>query len=99
MKQASESVAQSGDVVTYSLILNVVDSAASSVTVTDQLPSNMTFQSFQLAPVGAVTSANGNNLSWFFPSLPVGAVTLSYQAVVGNLLQGGTVLTNNALLC
>jgi len=91
-------VANSGDLVTYSLILNVVEAPASSVTVTDVLPTNMTFQSFALAPPGGVTSAVGNNLSWIFPSLPVGAVTLTYNAVVGNLLVGGTVLTNNAQL-
>lgn len=40
----------------------------------------------------------GNNLSWYFPSLPVGAVTLTYQAKIADLLAGGTVLTNNAQL-
>ncbi len=40
----------------------------------------------------------GNNLSWYFPSLPVGAVTLTYQAKIADLLDGGTVLTNNAQL-
>ncbi len=98
VKKTSETVAQSGDLVTYSLILNVVEAAASSVTVSDQLPANMTFASFALVPPGGVTSAVGNNLSWTFPSLPVGAVTLTYQAIVGNLLPGGTVLTNNAQL-
>ena len=98
MKKASETVANSGDLVTYSLILNVVEAAASSVTVTDVLPANMTFKGFALVPPGGVTSAVGNDLSWTFPSLPVGAVTLTYQAVVGNLLAGGTVLTNNAQL-
>ena len=98
MKRASESVANSGDLVTYSLVLNVVESPASSVTVTDVLPANMTFQSFALVPPGGVTSVVGNNLSWIFPTLPVGPVTLTYQAVVGNLLVGGTVLTNNAQL-
>ena len=83
---------------TYSLILNVVAAAANSVTVTDALPANMTFQSFALVPPGGVTSAVGNNLTWIFPTLPVGPVTLTYQAVVGNLLVGGTVLTNNAQL-
>jgi hypothetical protein len=98
VKQASETVAASGDLVTYSVILNVVEAAANSVTVTDVLPANMSFQSFSLVPPGGVTSAVGNSLSWYFPSLPVGAVTLTYQAVVGPLLVGGTVLTNNAQL-
>ncbi len=100
MKQASESVAQSGDLVTYSLVLNVVEAPASSVTVTDVLPSTMSFQagSFGPLPAGGTATNVGNSLSWYFPSLPVGAVTLTYQAVVGNLLQGGTVLTNNAQL-
>ncbi len=98
VKKTSESVAQSGDVVTYSLVLNVAAAPASSVTVTDALPTNMTFQDFVSTPPGGVASATGNNLSWIFPSLPVGAVTLTYEAVVGNLLPGGSVLTNNAQL-
>jgi uncharacterized repeat protein (TIGR01451 family) len=98
VKKASESVAESGDLVTYSLILTVGGTAANSVTVTDQIPADMTFQNFALSPPGGATSANGNNLTWIFPSLPVGAVTLTYEAVVGNLLPGGTVLTNNAQL-
>ena len=82
----------------YSLILTVTQAAASSVTVKDNLPANMTFVGFGPVPSGGVTQAVGNSLSWYFPSLPVGAVTLTYQAKIANFLDGGTVLTNNAQL-
>ncbi|HJT23910.1 MAG TPA: T9SS type A sorting domain-containing protein, partial [bacterium] len=97
-KQVSEAAAQSGDTVTYSLILKVTQAAASSVTVTDNLPVQMTFAGFGSVPAGGVTQAVGNSLTWTFPSLPVGAVTLTYQAKIADFLSGGTVLTNNAQL-
>jgi len=97
-KQVSKTAAQSDDTVTYSLILTVTQAAASSVTVTDILPSQMSFQGFVMVPAGGVTQAVGNNLRWYFPSLPVGAVTLTYLAKIADLLDGGTVLTNNAQL-
>ncbi len=84
--------------VTYRLILNVVQSSASSVTVTDVLPSQMTFEGFGATPAGGIASAVGNNLAWVFPSLPEGAVTMTYRAQIANFLAGGTVLTNNAQL-
>jgi flagellar hook assembly protein FlgD len=80
------------------VILNVVESPASSVTVTDTLPANMTFVSFGMMPAGGVTTVSGNNLMWVFPTLPVGPATLTYRAQIGNFLPGGTVLTNNAQL-
>ena len=76
----------------------MVESPASSVTVTDTLPANMTFVSFGMMPAGGVTTVSGNNLMWVFPTLPVGPVTLTYRAQIGNFLPGGTVLTNNAQL-
>src|SRR5579871_2544615 len=97
-KQVSKAAAQSDDTVTYSLVLNVTQAPASSVTVTDILPPQMSFHGFVMVPPGGVTQAVGNNLSWYFPSLPVGAVTLTYLAKIADLLDGGTVLTNNAEL-
>lgn len=75
-----------------------MQTSASSVTVKDNLPAQMTFVGFGPVPTGGVTQAVGNNLTWTFPSLPVGAVTLTYQAKIADLLTGGTVLTNNAQL-
>nr|HVZ81211.1 hypothetical protein [bacterium] len=100
-KKVSESVANSGDVVTYSLILNVVQSPASSVTVTDHLPANETFQGFLITPYGGTPSNNGNDLTWTWnppQSLPVGPATITYQAKIADLLKGGTILTNSAEL-
>jgi flagellar hook assembly protein FlgD len=84
--------------VVYSIILNVVQASASSVTVTDVLPSQMTFQGFGITPGGGTPTAVGNSLQWVFPSLSVGAVTMTYRAQIANFLAGGTVLTNNAQL-
>ena len=83
----------------YSLILNVTQAAASSVTVKDVLPPQLTFMGYGTVPPGGVTYAPvGQALMWTFPSLPVGAVTLTYSAKIAEFLDGGTVLTNNAQL-
>jgi uncharacterized repeat protein (TIGR01451 family) len=96
-KTASETVAKSGDVITYTITLNVPVGPAVGVTVTDVLPSYLTFQGYGAVPSGGTTFApNGQTLMWSFPSLPVGTVTFSYQAQVGSYVPQGTVLTNNA---
>lgn len=68
------------------------------MTVTDQLPANEKFQGFLNTPYNGVPSSSGNNLQWIFPTLPVGSVTITYQAKIAPLLPGGTVLTNDAFL-
>jgi uncharacterized repeat protein (TIGR01451 family) len=97
-KRVSETLASSEDLVTYSLIVNVTQAPASAVTVTDQLPAHESFFGFLLTPSGGVASNSGNSLQWIFPALPVGPATLTYQAKIGPLLPGGTVLTNDAWL-
>ena len=96
-KVSSETVAKSRDVITYTITLNVPVGPVMGVTVSDVLPSYLSFQSYGAVPAGGTTFApNGQILMWSFPSLPVGTTTLTYQAQVSNYVPQGTILTNNA---
>ncbi|HVZ81242.1 MAG TPA: hypothetical protein VHE12_10685, partial [bacterium] len=97
-KRVSETSASSDDLLTYSLVLNVTQSQAWAVTVVDRLPAHETFFGFLLTPFGGTASSSGSDLQWTFPALPVGPVTITYQAKIAPLLPGGTILTNNAEL-
>ena len=96
-KVASESVAKSGDTITYSIVLTVPLGPATGVTVTDVLPNYLTFQAYGALPVGASSyPPTGQTLMWSLPSLAAGSVTLTYTALVADYVPQGTVLTNNA---
>ena len=82
---------------TYHLVLNMTGSTASNVQVQDVLPDHMVFVSASLpVPLGGTFTQSGQTLTWNWASLPVGPVTLTYQATVDNLVQDGMVLTNHA---
>jgi fimbrial isopeptide formation D2 family protein len=92
-------VGKSGDVVTYTVVLNVSSNTANAVTVVDQLPSYMTFVSFGNTPSSATAQDNGQTLTWAFSPLSSGtAVTMTYQASVNADVPGGTAMTNTATL-
>src|SRR5439155_1655890 len=99
-KTSSQSVARSGDILTYTLTLSVTGSAASAVHVSDQLPSHMIY-----VGAGAVTLGGTVNwdlptktLTWDWASLGPGTYTVTYQAQVDDFVNQGTVLVNNAVL-
>jgi fimbrial isopeptide formation D2 family protein len=97
-KHVSETTAQAGVTLTYSIGITVTGNVVNNVVVTDTLPSGLTFVSFGTIPAGTVTTANSQNLKWTLPSpLAPGTYQLTYQAQVNNLVAGGT-LTNNAQL-
>jgi uncharacterized repeat protein (TIGR01451 family) len=97
-KHVSETTANPGDAVTYSIGITVTGTSANNVVVTDILPSGLTFVSFGAIPAGAVTAANPPNLQWTFPSpLAIGIYQLTYVAQVNKSLAGEK-LTNNAQL-
>jgi uncharacterized repeat protein (TIGR01451 family) len=97
-KQASETTAKAGDILTYSIGITVTGNSANNVVVTDVLPSGLTFVAFGIVPAGSVTIANPPNLKWALPSpLAVGTYQLTYQAQVNSFVAGGAV-TNNAQL-
>src|SRR5581483_11800888 len=98
-KQVSETTAQSGDLLTYSLQMNVTGNNASSVVVTDILPPNVTFTGFVSDPAGSTAQYNSavSLLTWTLPSpLPPGTYSFVYQTKVNDFVKGGSVLTNNA---
>jgi flagellar hook assembly protein FlgD len=66
--------------------------------VTDYLPAHLIFGGFGPVPAGVTTNwiAGTRVVQWALGDLPVGAVTLTYQAMVDSYVQQGSVLTNNA---
>src|SRR5205823_5009243 len=90
----------SGDIITYTITLNVTAGLANSVQVTDVLPAHLTFLGFGNVPSGGITAWNitTKTLTVTFASLPVGTYSITYQAQVDSYVQEGTVLTNNAQL-
>ena len=98
MKTVSKSSAQSGDVLTYTITLNVTGLPQTNVKVTDVIPGQMSYVSAGITPAGGSFMPNGNNLSWSWGSLAVGTYSLTYQVKVNSLVPQGTILTNNAQL-
>jgi uncharacterized repeat protein (TIGR01451 family) len=97
-KTASEMVSRSGDVITYTITLNVPFGPANGVVVADVLPSHLNFVALGTVPAGGIGSWNVSTktLTWTFPALAAGAYSFTYQAQVDNFVQQGTVLVNNA---
>jgi uncharacterized repeat protein (TIGR01451 family) len=97
-KNVSETTAQAGDVLTYSIGITVTGNSASNVVVTDVLPTGLSFVGYGSAPAGTVKNQNPPPLQWTLPSpLVAGIYDLTYQAVVNNFVAGGSV-TNFAQL-
>jgi hypothetical protein len=100
-KTVSETLANAGDVLTYNIAVTVTGTGLTSPVVTDNLPANMTFQSFVSFPSGAVTyyNASADQLQWTFSSpLSAGVYNFVYQTKVNTFAPGNTALTNKAQL-
>jgi uncharacterized repeat protein (TIGR01451 family) len=87
-----------GSNVTYTItVQNTHPEAATSVVVTDVLPSQTTFISCN-AP-GGVCGGSGNNRTITFPAIPGGGtVTIQVVAAVSCPLADGTSITNSAMV-
>src|SRR6185295_14491754 len=98
VKTASETVAKSGDVITYTLTLTVTVGTVTVIHVSDVLPDNLIFVSAADAPGGIAANWDsfGHTLSWDIPSLAPGVYTLTYQAQVDGYVKQGVVLNNCA---
>ena len=99
-KVSSETVADTGDTITYKISLNVVTGPATNVKVTDVLPNYLTYVGMDPVPAGGTGSYDSgtNTITWTFPSLPLGPISFNYEAVVADFVPQGTVLKNNASL-
>jgi uncharacterized repeat protein (TIGR01451 family) len=98
-KGASESTAQTGDTVTYTITLNVIGKSASNVQVQDTLPAHMNFVSFGAVPAGGTSSFMGpGTLTWNWASLAPGSYSFTYQVKIDSYVSQGTVFTNRAQL-
>ena len=100
-KSVSSNSVQSGDVLVYTIEVDVTGNSVSGVTVIDTLPANVTFAGFGSAPAGTVTNFNSasSQLTWTLPAtLPIGTYLLTYSTQVNNFVAGGTVIVNGAQL-
>jgi len=101
-KTVSETQANAGDVLTYTIGVTVTGAAGlTNPVVTDTLPTNMTFQSFGTVPSGTITffNASTDQLQWILPtSLTAGVYDLTYQTKVFAFAQANVPLTNHAQL-
>jgi uncharacterized repeat protein (TIGR01451 family) len=99
VKTASAQIVKSGDVITYTITLNVTAGLVSNATVTDVLPDNLIFVGFGTEPIGVTPNWDGgHNLTWSWSFLSPGVVSFTYQARVDNYVQQGTILRNHAQL-
>jgi flagellar hook assembly protein FlgD len=99
-KQVSASTAGAGSALLYTLTLNVANSNAQNLVVTDLLPTNLTFQSFGTSPSGVTPAYNQATsvMNWSMPSpLAPGQYQMTYQAMVNNLVAAGMNIQNCAL--
>ena len=98
-KTCSEVLALTGDVMTYTLHLNVAGSAADSVTIQDVLPSGCNFvQGSESDSLGAAFSVSGQTLTWIMSQAGPCACNLTYQVLVNGTALVGTVMSNIASL-
>jgi len=91
-KSADVSVAEPGDVVTFTLWYNNTgDGNAKGVWLNDTLPLGMTYVGASMAP----TSVSGQLLVWYFVNIVHGTVNfINVFATVNPTVADGTVLTN-----
>ncbi len=93
-----------GQVVTYTIAVQVVEGPVTNPVVTDTLPAGQTYvsgsQSSSPAASSFSVSGDGRTLTWTFASLPTGnpAATVSYQVAIDANAPTG-VQTNVAELC
>ena len=91
-------MARTGDVITYTITLNVTFGPANAVVVTDVLPASLSLMSFGPIPAGGTSSWNSlsKTMTFSFDSLAAGTYQVTYQAKVDNFVSEGTILRNNA---
>ncbi len=101
-KVASILSAASGDTEVYTIQAHVLNATAFDTLVWDTMPSNLTFAG-GVSPVATIvplptpgSSSSGTLLIWNLGTTPPGTYTFRYDAVVNNLLVGGTVIDNVA---
>ncbi len=98
-KTVSETVGNSGDILTYTLVLSPSLGQANSVAVTDILHNYLSFVSFGPVPAGVnVPTFANNTLVWTLATMPTTPVTLTFQAQLAAYVPQGTNITNTAQL-
>jgi|GEM_PF-1385606 len=96
-KQASKSTATSGDLVAFTLNLQLPEPISAGSVITDLLPADVTFKDFQQSPAGTNASQSGSNLTWTLPALSAGNYVFTYEAAINDFLPNGESLINHAV--
>ena len=99
----TDGVVGPGQVVTYTIAVQVVEGPVTNAVVTDTLPNGQTYVSGSQSSSPAASfsvAADGRTLTWTFASLPTGnpAATISYQVAIDEDASPGQ-QTNVAKLC
>lgn len=93
-KTVSRDTIRSGEILQFSIQLEVYYNTATNVILTDTLPEEVTFLAFASGtPAGTVA---GNTINWFFATLAPGNYTFTYSVKVNDFLEDGTIVKNRA---
>ena len=89
-----------GSALNYTLAITVVGNTLLNGVVTDTLPADVTFTSFDSSPSGTLPNVDpsGMNLTWNLPALAPGSYQLTYTVMVNDFVEGGTLIKNGAQL-
>jgi hypothetical protein len=85
-----------GGAVTYTVPISITISSANSVTFADNLPSGLTFSSFDLIPAGGIATNSPSSPSIIWVTLPVGTYNVTFIATIDPTASG--TLTNSPAL-
>ncbi len=98
-KRADRAAAAPEETVTYTLTLTNTGTVAAMATLTDTLPSEVTWSNAYSASAGVLTWDDANHRLLWNGSIPLGVpVTIVYQVTVNADVAVGTVVTNTAVL-
>jgi len=95
-KTASTTNVRSGDLVVYALQVVISGNNANGTIVTDDLPPELTFESFGKELPEDARWAVGQTLTWNLGDRGPGTYTLTYSARVKDFTETGVALTNHA---
>ncbi len=95
--QASDVTPSAGDTISYTILLKNSGTALGSVTITDTLPSGITYAG-QLAASSGAASESGNVIRWQGAVTPASPVTIRFDVLVNAAISDPQAIVNTILL-
>ncbi len=95
--QASDVTPSAGDTISYTILLKNSGTALGSVTITDTLPSGITYAG-QLTASSGAASESGNVIRWQGAVTPASPVTINFDALVNAAISDPQAIVNTVLL-